>query len=169
MIGEKIKQLRIEKGLKQSELAEKAGISRVSVGFYERNERQPTIEIAIRIAHALGVSINCLSRLDESPILSSWHFQACDDIFKKGLDRFTKEETKDIINLIKAFDKPSEQLFKEQVAYKNKANYLEHLIKITNALNDKGVLKVIQYVTDISRLPDYREGEPNAPQDEHND
>lgn len=40
-IGEKIKELRINKGLKQSELAEKAGVSRVAIGNYERNARQP--------------------------------------------------------------------------------------------------------------------------------
>lgn len=59
-IGARIKKLRTEKGLKQSDLAEKAKISRVAVGNYERNERQPTIDIASRIAAALGVSLDFL-------------------------------------------------------------------------------------------------------------
>lgn len=56
-LGEMIKKMRIEKGLKQDELAEKTGISRVSLGFYERNQRQPTMESVGKIAAALGVSI----------------------------------------------------------------------------------------------------------------
>lgn len=54
--GEKIKQFRINKGLKQSELAEKSGISRISIGYYERNERQPGTEQVERLAAALEVS-----------------------------------------------------------------------------------------------------------------
>lgn len=56
-VGDKIKEFRLEKNMKQSDLADKAEISRVAVGNYERNERQPTIDIAVRIAKALDVSI----------------------------------------------------------------------------------------------------------------
>lgn len=52
-LGSKIKELRKEKGMKQSELAEKAGISRVAVGNYERNDRLPDAEILSRLAIAL--------------------------------------------------------------------------------------------------------------------
>jgi transcriptional regulator with XRE-family HTH domain len=52
-LGSKIRELRKEKGMKQSELAEKAGLSRVSVGNYERNERIPDAEILSRLATAL--------------------------------------------------------------------------------------------------------------------
>lgn len=55
-IGEKIKKLRIEKKLKQSELAEKSGLSRVAIGNYERGDRAPNIEILNKIAVALGTS-----------------------------------------------------------------------------------------------------------------
>lgn len=54
--GDKIKQFRINKGLKQSELAERSRISRVSIGYYERNERQPGTEQVERLATALDVS-----------------------------------------------------------------------------------------------------------------
>lgn len=56
-IGDRIKKFRLEKNMKQSDLADKAEISRVAVGNYERNERQPTIDIVLRIAKALDVSI----------------------------------------------------------------------------------------------------------------
>jgi len=57
-IGEKIKQFRLNKGLKQSELAEKSGVSRVSIGLYERDERVPRVEHLEKIASVLGVKSN---------------------------------------------------------------------------------------------------------------
>jgi transcriptional regulator with XRE-family HTH domain len=56
-VGENIKKLRKEKGLLQSDLAKKAGISRVAIGNYERDERTPNIEVINSIARALEVSM----------------------------------------------------------------------------------------------------------------
>jgi len=52
--------MRLEKNLKQSELAEMAKISRVAIGNYERGTREPTATILNKIATALGVTINDL-------------------------------------------------------------------------------------------------------------
>jgi len=54
--GERIKQFRKNKGYKQYQLAEKSGISRISIGYYERDERQPGKEQVEKIAAALDVS-----------------------------------------------------------------------------------------------------------------
>ena len=54
-IGENIKKYRIEKNLKQSELAERAGISRVAIGNYERGDRTPNIDAVGKIANALEI------------------------------------------------------------------------------------------------------------------
>lgn len=59
-IGEKIKKIRLEKNMKQSDLAKEANISRVAVGNYERGDRQPNIEILTKIAAALNVEVNDL-------------------------------------------------------------------------------------------------------------
>lgn len=59
-LGDRIREIRVSKQMKQSDLAEKAGISRVAVGNYERNDRQPTADILKRIATALGVDPNAL-------------------------------------------------------------------------------------------------------------
>ncbi len=63
-IGEKIKQIRISKNLKQSELAEKSGLSRVAIGNYERGDRNPHIETLNKIAIALNVDLNDLLELN---------------------------------------------------------------------------------------------------------
>ena len=59
-IGDKLKNLRLSKKLKQSDLAEKSGVSRVAIGNYERGARQPNIEILSKIATALEVDITDL-------------------------------------------------------------------------------------------------------------
>ncbi|GAA0121723.1 hypothetical protein UT300018_10390 [Clostridium faecium] len=59
-IGDKIKQLRKEKGLTQEELAIKCGLSKNAIWNYENNHRQPDIQTLNKIATALGVSIGDL-------------------------------------------------------------------------------------------------------------
>lgn len=63
--GERIKALRLSKKLKQSELANKCGISRVAIGNYERGDRTPNVDILSKIAKALDVYIIDLLDFDE--------------------------------------------------------------------------------------------------------
>ena len=51
--GEHLKQMRQNKGMTQNQLAEKANISRVAIGNYERGDRQPNIGVVCKIAKAL--------------------------------------------------------------------------------------------------------------------
>lgn len=55
-IGLCIKQQRQKLGMTQEELSELSGVSRVSIGNYERGDREPTVSIAIAIAESLGVT-----------------------------------------------------------------------------------------------------------------
>lgn len=64
-VGEKIKKTRLLKNMKQADLAEKADISRVAIGNYERNERTPTVDVIERIARSLDVDPNYLMDWEE--------------------------------------------------------------------------------------------------------
>jgi len=55
-----ITDLRKQKGLSQTDLAGKTGISQVMVGKYERGDAVPSIEVAKKIADALEVSLDYL-------------------------------------------------------------------------------------------------------------
>ena len=59
-LGEHITDLRKQKKLSQSELGKMANTSGDLLGRYERDEVTPSIEVVIRIADALGVSIDYL-------------------------------------------------------------------------------------------------------------
>lgn len=56
-VGNQVKELRVQQGLTQAELAEIVGIARVSVLSIEKGRFIPTIETALRISQALGVPL----------------------------------------------------------------------------------------------------------------
>jgi len=58
-IGESMKKLRIDKGMtqQQQQHSELVNISRISIGNYERGDRIPPVDIALKISMALGVPI----------------------------------------------------------------------------------------------------------------
>ncbi len=55
-LGERIKQLRKQLDMSQSELADKVGISYAQIGRYETKGAQPPAETLKKIADALGIS-----------------------------------------------------------------------------------------------------------------
>lgn len=54
-IGERIKEVRKAKGLKQKELAEQIGVHPVNISQFERGKRNPKLENINKIASALGI------------------------------------------------------------------------------------------------------------------
>lgn len=57
-LGEKIKQLRIEKGMTQDDLAAATGTTKASISNYERNRRSPQYAIINSIADVLGIPLS---------------------------------------------------------------------------------------------------------------
>ena len=56
----KLRELRQNKGLSQTELAKILGVTYFSVGDWERNRCQPSIEILIKLSEIFNVSIDYL-------------------------------------------------------------------------------------------------------------
>jgi transcriptional regulator with XRE-family HTH domain len=54
-IGDRLRSLRIEQALTQAELAESAGVALNTVARLERNETEPHMPTARKLAAALGV------------------------------------------------------------------------------------------------------------------
>lgn len=59
--GKKVADARKKKGFSQDELAKKVGTISVTIGRYERDEIKPSIDIASKLADALGVSLDYLT------------------------------------------------------------------------------------------------------------
>lgn len=60
LIGDRIKQLRLDAKMTQPELAERLKVTRSAVATYENNTRQPSFQILVRIAHIFQVSTDYL-------------------------------------------------------------------------------------------------------------
>ncbi len=58
-VGNRVKVARIEADLTQQELAEKASVTRQTIGLIESGKYNPTIQLCLLLAHILG------KRLDE--------------------------------------------------------------------------------------------------------
>jgi transcriptional regulator with XRE-family HTH domain len=58
--GERVREIRKEKGLSQEELAHKADLHRTYIGMIERAEKNITLVNIEKIANALEVSLNSL-------------------------------------------------------------------------------------------------------------
>jgi putative transcriptional regulator len=57
MIHNRIALLRTEAGLSRQDLAEKVGVNYQTIGFIERGNYSPSLELAFKIAEAFGVDI----------------------------------------------------------------------------------------------------------------
>jgi len=60
VLGQRIKELRIERGLKQKEVAEKLEVTHAAIGNYESGKREPNIDLLIRLADCFDVSVDYL-------------------------------------------------------------------------------------------------------------
>jgi len=60
MIGNRIKLLREELGLKQDDLAKKISVSPSAIGMYERNLREPNNELTLKLSEYFNVSTDYL-------------------------------------------------------------------------------------------------------------
>ncbi len=56
-LGQKVQQLRKQKGLTQEQLADKIRVSSTYIGFIEQGQRNPSLNTLDKIARVLGVKV----------------------------------------------------------------------------------------------------------------
>ena len=59
-VNDRIKQLRIENNLTQTDLAEKVGLTYVQIGRYEKGKSTPSAEVLQKLANVLNTSTDYL-------------------------------------------------------------------------------------------------------------
>ena len=64
-INNTLKDIRMERNLIQEDLAEATGSCSRTIGRIERGERNPSLEMAIRLAHYLNVNVEDIFQLDD--------------------------------------------------------------------------------------------------------
>ena len=96
----RIKELRNQKGLLQSDVAEYIGKSERIVGFYEKGERDPNTDTLIKLSELFDVSIDYI--LGKSDIRNSKKVNL-DDIdiaFASGIKGLNKENQETLKNIM---------------------------------------------------------------------
>lgn len=69
MLGKKIKQLRLQRGISLSDLAERADVSKSYLSTIERDiQKNPSIQFLEKIADVLGISVLQLIGTEEKPV-----------------------------------------------------------------------------------------------------
>jgi transcriptional regulator with XRE-family HTH domain len=66
-IAEALKQLRLEAGVSQEELARKAGVSRTAITMMENKQRNPTVLFCHALCEALDVTFAQVVAITEKP------------------------------------------------------------------------------------------------------
>jgi putative transcriptional regulator len=64
----KLKDIRDKQNLNQEDLALGTGTARECIGRYERGERNPSLEMALRLAAYLQISVDEIFQLDEESL-----------------------------------------------------------------------------------------------------
>ena len=62
---ERLKELRKENRLSQSELANKVGLTHTAIGLWELNKRIPNLDAVIKLANFFKVSLDYLAGLED--------------------------------------------------------------------------------------------------------
>jgi len=106
LVGKRIREYRMNKGLSQEELAYRSELHTAHLGRIERGEKNPTLESIEKIINALGITFeeffNFQSNLNnlEEPLI---------DKIVSYLRVMTSDEQKDIYKTVKIFVKWKEK------------------------------------------------------------
>lgn len=179
MIGKKIKELRIKRGLTQKELAKQAGLSLGAIQGYEQNRYKPKIEQLEKITAALncdmeyfgikhfevegtipvlenGILSLGLSGSDSKMGIGDIYNQF-DDIRKKEfLKMFSENYNEEIkeVKTVPSTEVPS--LSYDFVFDAIKLETSEKIVKNLEKLNKQGQEKLYNYSCDLLEIPKYR-------------
>ena len=94
----RIKQIREDKGISQTELADKLKIQRSTLSRYESGKLKPNSEILIQIAKILNVDIDMLfDDFQTTDMLSNAELKVR---ITEGIAKFSKEQLKKVLILV---------------------------------------------------------------------
>lgn len=136
-VGNNIKQLRKQKGLRQEQLAEAMGVSTASVSKWETNQTYPELTLLVELADFFEVSIDTLCGHN----LSSNRFESLIDQMKKTVNDRNEENAASLCEKLlrnypnndRAIEACADSYYKLYI-YTGKKNYMELCIEQTKRL-----------------------------------
>ena len=94
-IGKNIRKYRLEKKMRQDNLAEKAGLSVNYIGMVERGEKIPSLKTFIHILNALGISADMVL----CDVVDAG-FTVKNTIMTEKIEKFSEEDRKRLYAVI---------------------------------------------------------------------
>ncbi len=88
--GERLKALRTGQKLSQRELAERLGVAKSIVSYYESGDRYPSYDILVKMAHLFHVTTDYLLDVDKNRVID--------------VSNLSEEEIGVVISVIKALE-----------------------------------------------------------------
>ncbi len=155
--GKIMRRARKKQGLTQAELAEKAGVSTMTIRRYESGDRQPRLEEALKISRALGLALKDLFsglELDQMK-----HEVKQITITLQGLGELAAQTPvgREVLRYTSAL---------ESALPERDAQAAAGLIFFFVRLNEKGREKVAAYAEDLTRIGEYSAPEAVEPERE---
>ena len=65
LVGERLKELRTEKGIGQNKLASDLSLSNASISFWETGKQEPSASALLKLAQYFGVSVDYILGLSD--------------------------------------------------------------------------------------------------------
>lgn len=90
----RLKELRTQAGLTQLQLAQRLGITKSVISFYELSERAPSPDVLIRLAQIFHVSTDYLLGLDRKETLDITDLNKDDIAILRALTNSLREKAK---------------------------------------------------------------------------
>lgn len=159
-IGARLKNARKNKGITQTQLGKKLGVSQAMIGQYENGSRTPKIETVQKIADALNITM-----LDLIPELMKIQTSILNekkdlDIFFNEFDNITKnmsDENKEIMKMqvLESYLKNQQNLNKFQSMI-NQNDFQKTLLELFYRLNEKGKKRAIEQIEMLTKIDEYK-------------
>ena len=158
-LGERLKELRVEKGISQKNLAEIFNIARSTLSQYESNQRTPSDEIKVKLSEYFNVSLDYL--LGKSDIRN---YSEYENKINKILTQYRTEETSSDVS-VRMPDKDGEKgktinVEVKSALYHNIDELTKRLMDKIDTLDDENKKELEKFI-DLLRLKEEKEKENN--------
>lgn len=167
-VGEKIRDIRVEKGMTQKELGEALGVSVQTISAYESGRRRPKVETLSRFADALGVPYSEFFGLDGAESDYQRNYQQMLDLaLKASMNKRGKISLEKLLEGLKynsaearysgmkALDQKTDRLYTEELEDIADSELRKMVLQSFDELNRVGKIEAVKRLAELGQLPRY--------------
>lgn len=167
-VGEKIRDIRVEKGMTQKELGEALGVSVQTISAYESGRRRPKVETLSRFADALGVPYSEFFGLDGAESDYQRNYQKMLDLaLKASMNKRGKISLEKLLEGLKynsaearysgmkALDQKTDRLYTEELEDIADSELRKMVLQSFDELNRVGKIEAVKRLAELGQLPRY--------------